>query len=95
MDRGDRGLQLILADRPFRNGGIEQGRSLDDQRAVPKRPILFCERDQLTVFVGARIPAGVEHEHEREEADDLRIVRTQPMHDASEPDRFVRQLGAV
>ena len=61
--------------------------------AIPERPVLLRQRDQLAVRVGARGPPRVDQQHQREQAHHLAVVGKQPPHHPRQPDRLVRQLG--
>ncbi len=43
VDGGDRGLQLVLADRSPRQDRVQQGNTLGDERPIPLSPILLGE----------------------------------------------------
>jgi hypothetical protein len=92
---GNRRLQLIGPDRPSRQGPAYQRNALSDRIVVPEAAVLVRQRDQLAAGAGARRSPCVCQEHQREQARDLAVVGEQPVDDASEPDRFAGQLGAL
>ena len=95
VDGGDRGLELVLADRALAHRAVEQRDPFGDERPIPQRSILLGQRDQLARGVGPRGASGVDEQHEREQAGDLAVVGKQPVHHPGQPDRLVRQLGAM
>ena len=95
VHRGDRRLELVRPDGRCASAPLDERDALGDQRAVPERPVLLVERDELAVRPGARRPAGVGEQHEREQAGDLAVVGQQPVQRARQPDRFVGEIGAL
>ena len=61
----DEGLHLVLADHAVGQRRRDQGHPLGDQRPVPQRPVLLCQRDQLAARTGAGGPPGVREQHQR------------------------------
>jgi len=74
VDGGDRSLDPVLAQRLLPHRAVEERDPLGDPRLIPERAVLLGERDELAARVGARGPACVDEEHEREEAGDLAVV---------------------
>ena len=90
MDRGDRRLDLILADPAVREGAIQERRSSSDLRLIPQPTILLRERDRLAVGRRPGGTPGIEEQHEREQAGNLRLVRELVLDHGGEADRLVR-----
>ena len=76
-------------------GGGEEGGALADQPPIPPCPVLLAERHQLAVRVGARRPACVRQQHQREQPGDLGVVRQHAVQRPGQPDRLPGQLDAL
>ena len=91
VHRGDRGLQLVRAERRGRERVRDERDALVD--AAPRsqrRAVLLGERDQRAVGAGARGAARVGEQHQREQAGDLAVVGQQAVHLPGEADRLGR-----
>ena len=53
---------------------LEEVDALGDQLGAPAGPVLLREGDQSPVSVGARVPAGVVQQHQREQTGHLRLI---------------------
>ena len=95
MDRRDRGLELVRADRRLRQRRADQRGPLLDRAAVPERSILLGERDQGAVVADASRPAGVGQEHQREQTGDFAVVGQEAPQLARQPDRLRAQLDPL
>ena len=95
VDRRDRRLQLIRADRAPRQRRGDERDAFGDGFAIPERAILLVERDQLAVRSGPRRAAGIGQQHQRQQSGDLAVVRQQAVDGARQPDRLVRQIGCA
>ena len=58
---------------------------------MPAGPILFRQRNQLTVHAGSCVPSCVSEQHQREQPGRLRVIRHQ-REQARESNRFVGQV---
>ena len=54
VDRGNGCLQLVGADRPLGKRSGKNGYALGDRGAIPKRSILFRERNEFAGRAGSR-----------------------------------------
>ena len=77
VNRRDRRLQLIRADRPLGQRAGNQRDAVGDRALIPERSILLVEGYQLAVRAGARGAARVREQEERKQAGDFSVVRTQ------------------
>ncbi len=95
MDGRDRGLQRVRPRRAAqRQGAVDERERLADRAAVPARPVLGLEQDELAAGPDPRRAPGVVQEHEREQARRLRLVRQQHVHHAREADRLGGEVVA-
>jgi hypothetical protein len=95
VHRGDRGLDLVRAGWSPRQRLADQRHALGDLVGVPAAAVLLRHGDQRAVRPGARRPARVGEQHQREEPGHLAVLREQAVHDPGQPDRLGRQLGAL
>ena len=75
VERGDRRLRLGLAEPVARERRLQHGDSLGDECLVPEAPILVGERDDLSVWSGAAVPARVVQQHQCEQPVHVGVVR--------------------
>ncbi len=95
MTEGDRGLQLVRAATARQGvGPIEQRRPAGDRRAIPPPTILIGEQHGIPVDIDAGGEARGLQLHERRQAERLRLPREESVHEAPQPERLVRELGA-
>ncbi len=66
--------------------------ALVDLGAVPGRPVLLLERDEVAIGPRARHQARIVEQHQREQPDRLRLLGHQLDDEPSEPDRLGAQL---
>ena len=93
MDGGDRRLELVGPDAPLAERTLHELLSLRDAGGVPAATILVLEAHELAVGALAGGPPGVRQQHQREQADRLRLVGQELRHDPSQPDRLGAQLA--
>jgi hypothetical protein len=93
MQRRDRRLHDVGAAAAQGQGTVEHRPPVGDLRRVPQRAILIGEQDEVPA-AKPRAAAGVEQQHHRQQAVDLRLVGHQLCERPSEPDRLGRQLAA-
>ncbi len=74
VERGDRGLGLVLAEPVARERGVDEVDPLGDEPGVPLAAVLVGERHEAAVRSGAAAAAGLVEEHQGEQALDLGIV---------------------
>jgi hypothetical protein len=74
VERGDRRLELVRANRAMFEGGRNESRPFVDGSAVPEAAIFFGHGDERAVSVGAGPVTGVHEEHQREQAGDLGVA---------------------
>ncbi len=92
MNGRDRGLQLVRS-RPTRLQGLpDQGDPLPDPGAIPARPILVLEEDELATDAGSRVAPRIVQEHQGEQTDRLRLVRQERDQRPRKADRLAGQL---
>ena len=87
---GDRGLELIRAERRGLQRVRDERHALLDAVLVPERTVLLREWDQRAVGAGTRRAPRVREQHEREQPRDFAVVGEQAMDLAGEADRFSR-----
>jgi hypothetical protein len=92
---GDRGLQLVGADRRAGQRLGDQGDLLGDGPRVPQTAILLGERHQLAAGAGPPRPARVGEQHQREEAGDLAVLGQLSVQLPGKPDRLGGELDPV
>src|SRR3954468_21675934 len=90
VERRDRRLDRIRT-RPCRERSPHQTHAFGDLIAVPQRAILIFQQDQIAVPCRARRTARIVEQHQREQANRLRL-RQQIDEQAPEPDRLARQV---
>ena len=61
---------------------------LGDDRAVPEAAVLFGQRDQRAILVATSRPTGLDQQHQRKQAEYLRLVGHQFGEDAAQTDRL-------
>ncbi len=88
----DRRLELVDARPAEGDGSLQHAQSLVDTVAIPERPVLVLEQHELAARAQARVAARVLEEHEREEAQYLRLVGHQHCQELAEPDRLLAEL---
>ena len=79
MQRGDGRLDLVGTGRAHREGLVEQPGGLGDQLFVPMGPVLVGEPDQPPPAVEPGGGPGLVQQLQREQAEDLRLARHQPV----------------
>ena len=72
---------------------VEQLPPLVDPGPVPRRAVLVLEQHELAAGPGPRLAPRVVEEHQRQQPQDLRLVRHQRGEDPRQPDRLRRQLA--
>ena len=92
MERRDRGLELVRARPAEAQRAVEQAAALLDPGRVPERVVLVLEQHER--LAAARLAAGVVEEHQRRQAERLRLVRHQHGEELAEPHRLVAELVA-
>ncbi len=97
LEGGDRGLQGVrtACGRPCSQGRVQQRvvqqvPGLGDLPPVPPRPVLVRQQHQV-LAVEPGLAARVVQEHEREQAEHLRLGREQRGQHPAEPDRLAGQ----
>src|SRR5207237_7678164 len=67
MDSRDRSLNRewsrVIAAKSF----LHQRHSLSDLLSIPTAPILIFEKDEISIFIHARVAPGIVKKHQREE----------------------------
>src|SRR2546421_348780 len=89
VQRRDRGLQLVRPGAAATERPVEHAPSLLDPGGVPERAVLLLEEHELGP--GPRGAAGVLEQHQREQAERLRLVRHEHSEEPAEPDRLVAE----
>jgi hypothetical protein len=79
VQRGDGRLDLVGTGRAHREGLVEQPGGLGDQLFVPVGPVLLGEPDQPPPAVEPGGGPGLVQQLQREQAEDLRLARHQPV----------------
>ena len=74
--------------RPRRQRGLDERTALGDLVLVPARAVLVLQQDELPVAVEPSVAARVLEQHQREQAEHLRVVRHQGDEHPAEPDRL-------
>ena len=74
VNGGNRRLQLVRAYRALRQRSLTSATPSAIACSVPERAVLLRQRDELAVRSGAREPARVGEQHEREQPGDLGVV---------------------
>ena len=96
VHRGDRGLELVRAERA---GTGQRPRdefgALRDERPVPAGAVLLKQRDERAVRGDPGGPPGVGQHHEREQARGLGVVRHQPAQQPGQPDSLGGQVDPL
>ena len=95
MDRRDRGLELIRADRRLGQGRADQRDPLLDGGRSQSASILLGERNQGAVVADTRRPAGIGEEHQGEQPGDLTVLGQQAPQLARQPDRLRAQFDPL
>ncbi len=93
MDGRDRCLQLVGAGPTETNCPLQDAAALLDASRVPERPVLILEQDELAVGAGAGLTPRVVEEHQREQPENLRLVRHQDRDQLAEANRLVAELA--
>ena len=94
VHRGDRRLQRVRTESAAANDRVEERHALGDLRAVPARPVLLLERDDVALGVEPRAGAGVGEQQEREETPGLARRGEEADQETREPDRLGAEVGA-
>src|SRR2546430_1382199 len=82
------------APAPHPQGPLQSRTALLDRCLVPARTILVLEQDQAALARDTRRPPRVREQHEREQPEDLGLVRHQAQENATEADGLGAQLLA-
>jgi hypothetical protein len=93
MHRRDRGLDRVRSRASAGERALDQLRAVGDLLAVPERPVLVGQQDELSRRRGARRAPGFLQQHEGEQAHGLGL-RQQLDQQAPEPNRLARQVVA-
>src|SRR5215218_3206509 len=94
MNRGDRRLDLVRAQRCPGQGVGDEGLALPDELAVPPLPVLLFQRDQGAVWRRAGRASSVRKEHKGEQPGNLIVIGQQPAELAGQADRLTGELCA-
>ena len=62
------------------------------QRPIPSATILICQPDEVTVETEPRASTRLDEQHEREQAQDLRLPRHQIAQEPSKTERFRAEI---
>ena len=92
---GDRGLELVRAERRRLQRVRDERNALFDERLVPEGAVLLGEWDQRAVGAGTRRAPRVGEQHEREEPGHLAVVGEQAADFAGEADGFTREIRTL
>ncbi|KLL96084.1 hypothetical protein NJ76_19475, partial [Rhodococcus sp. IITR03] len=95
MQRGYRGLHSVRAGWSSGERGDHQCAALLDHRAVPSGAVLRVEQHHGAGWIGARVSAGVDEQHQREQPAHLPFRRHQAVQDAREADCLLGEVGAL
>ncbi len=95
VDRGDRRLQLVRADRRRAERARDERHPFLDLRSIPAIALLLRERDDGAVRTRPRCAAGIGQEHEREQAGDLRLAGQRLVQHPRQTDRFGGERAPV
>ena len=80
--------------RRIRSARSSELPALVDPGPVPARAVLVLEQDELAVRARPRLPPRVVEQHEREQAEGLRLVGHERRQDAGQADRLARTARA-
>ena len=94
MTGGDRGLDLIRPRPPSTRRRVDESDALVDAVAVPARPVLVGEQDQLPALVEPRGAARVDQEQQREQPGHLRLIGQQLEQHSGQTDRLIAEVSA-
>ena len=92
MHRVDGRLDLVRARLAATQAPPDQDVSLGDQVAIPQRAVLVGEPDEFPGLGRPGRPARLDQQHQREQAEDLWLVRHQAGEEPAEPDRLGREI---
>jgi hypothetical protein len=95
VNRGDRGLQLVGAERLVGERFGDEGDTLVDARALPEASVLLGEGNEAAVSASAGRSPRVCQQHERQETGDLSVLRKQSPDIAGESNRLRGQLASL
>ena len=95
MDSRDRSLNRewsrVVAAKSF----LHQRHSLSDLLSIPTAPILIFEKDEISIFIHARVAPGIVKKHQREETGRFRGRRChQHSHQPAETDCLHTKIGS-
>ena len=92
MTGGNRGLERVRASRPAeRFGTLERRETTTDEELIPERAVLVEEQDRLSRRADARPRARRLDLHQRDQAVDLGLVRSELGQDAPETQRILAE----
>ena len=89
---GDTCLQSVAAMR--RRRAHQKRKGLNNLAGIPFGAVLFIERDEVAIVIGAGGTAGILQEHQREESPVFGVDGEQFAEDAGETDGFGAEIGA-
>ena len=95
MHRADRRLRLVEPGTVAAKAGADQPTPLSDEVAVPAGAILLCEQHERPIRRAAGGAARGRQEHQREEAEDLWLVRQERGEETAEANRLAAQVFAL
>jgi hypothetical protein len=93
VQRGDGRLDLVGAGPAQSEGPVEQAGGLGDQGLVPASPVLVGQPDQAAPPVEPGRGPGLVQQHQREKAQDFRLVRHQPVQHPGQGHGLGRQIA--
>jgi hypothetical protein len=73
VDCSDGGLQRIRSEAARHQGALDQRDALANQRLIPRRPVLLLEQHELALGADTGGASRFMQEHERNQADHLRL----------------------
>ena len=94
VHRVDRRLDLVRPGTIAAQAVADDALALGDQRPIPRAAVLIAQPDEQTVGIDAGGAAGVDQQHQRQQAEDLLFVGQERGQHTPEPDRLGAQIVA-
>ena len=94
MAGGDRRLELVAPGAAEAQCALDEPDALVDEGAIPLRPVLVGEANDVARRVDVRRSAGVGEQEQTQQPDDLRLVGHQLGEQTGEANRLCATLGA-